>query len=63
MDIKSYEKIIEFLKNDIGLDDSTISLGVKLSKKHNTLLPVSMWSYGLIDCNELNKFYKFLYQN
>ena len=63
MDIKSFEKIIEFLKNDIGLDDSTISLGVKLSKKDNTLLPVSMWSYGLIDCKELNKFYKFLYQN
>tara|TARA_Y100000589_G_scaffold61583_1_gene52714 strand:+ start:150 stop:341 length:192 start_codon:yes stop_codon:yes gene_type:complete len=63
MDIKSFEKILEFLKNDIGLDDSTISLGVKLSKKDNTLLPVSMWSYGLIDCKELNKFYKFLYQN
>tara|TARA_B100000212_G_scaffold154750_1_gene116403 strand:+ start:885 stop:1076 length:192 start_codon:yes stop_codon:yes gene_type:complete len=63
MDIKSFEKIIEFLKNEIGLDDSTISLGVKLSKKDNTLLPVSMWSYGLIDCKELNKFYKFLYQN
>ena len=63
MDIKSFEKIIEFLKNEIGLDDSTISLGVKLSKKDNTLLPVSMWSYGLLDCKELNKFYKFLYQN
>ena len=63
MSTKSFEKIVEFLKNDIGLDDSTISLGVKLSNKNNTLLPVSMWSYGSIDYYELNKFYKFLYQN
>tara|TARA_Y100001978_G_scaffold198493_1_gene211016 strand:+ start:1026 stop:1217 length:192 start_codon:yes stop_codon:yes gene_type:complete len=63
MNNKSFEKIVEFLKNDIGLDESTISLGIKLANKNNTLLPVSMWSYGLIDCYELNKFYKFLYQN
>tara|TARA_Y100000589_G_scaffold331465_1_gene385145 strand:- start:2597 stop:2788 length:192 start_codon:yes stop_codon:yes gene_type:complete len=63
MDIKSIEKIKVFLKNELDLDDSSISLGVKLSSRNNTLLPISMWSYGLIDYDELDKFYKFLYQN
>ena len=59
---KSFEKIYDFLKYDLCLDDSCILLGLKLSSKNNTLLPISLWSYGIIDCEELDKFYKFLYE-
>ena len=63
MHTKSLKKIKNFLKNDLGLDDPSILLGLKLSYKNKSLLPVSMWSYGIIDYKELDKFYKFLYTN
>mgnify|MGYP001376410773 CR=1 FL=1 len=63
MNVKSFEKIQKFLKNELGLDDSSILLGLKLSNKNKSLLPVSLWSYGIIDHEELDRFYKFLYEN
>ena len=63
MNSKSFAKIKHFLKNDLGLSDSSILLGLKLSSKNKNLLPVAMWSHGIIDNLELEKFYKFLYEN
>ena len=63
MNIKSFNKIEEFLKLELGLNESTILLALKLSHENETALPISMWSYGLINSDELDKFYKFLYEN
>ena len=63
MKVKSFDEIQNFLKYELGLDDSTILLGLKLSHKNKALLPVSMWSYGILDYKELDKLYKFIYEN
>ncbi len=60
---KSFDEIQNFLKYELGLDDSSILLGLKLSYKNKALLPVSMWSYGILDNKELDKLYKFIYEN
>ena len=48
---------IYFLTNDIGLSESAINLGIKLSKKNKASLPITLWSYGLINIDELDSIY------
>ena len=56
-------EMIIYLFNVLGLDESTIELGIKLSIKNNTPLPILLWSYGMLTIEELDKLYSFLYQN
>ena len=55
-------EIIIYLFNVIGLDESSIELGIKLSIKNNTPLPILLWSYGMLSIEELDKLYSFLFQ-
>jgi len=55
-------EMIIYLFNVLGLDESTIELGIKLSKKNNTPLPILLWSYGMLTIDELDKLYSFLFQ-
>ena len=55
-------EMIIYLFNVLGLDESTIELGIKLSMKNNTPLPILLWSYGLLTIEELDKLYSFLFQ-
>ena len=55
-------EIIIYLFNVLGLDESTIELGIKLSTKNNTPLPILLWSYGMLTIEELDKLYSFLFQ-
>ena len=55
-------EMIIFLLNVLGLDESTIELGIKLSIKNNTPLPILLWSYGMLTIEELDKLYSFLFQ-
>ena len=60
-DYLSREMII-YLFNVVGLDESSIELGTKLSIKNNTPLPILLWSYGMLTIEELDKLYSFLFQ-
>ena len=57
------KKMIFFLFNEIGLKPSSIELGMKLSTKNNTPLPILLWSYGILTIEELDKLYSFLFRN
>ncbi len=59
----SNKKIISFLVNEIGLEESSIELGIKLSINNNSPLPILLWSYGLLTIEELDELYSFLFQN
>ena len=56
------KKMIFFLLDEIGLDHSSIELGLKLSKRKKTPLPILLWSYGMLTIDELDKLYSFLFQ-
>ena len=56
------KNMINFLLNDIGLEESSIELGIKLSIRNNTPLPILLWSYGMLTIEELDKLYSFLFQ-
>ena len=55
-------ELINYLFNVVGLDESSIELGIKLSIKNNTPLPILLWSYGMLTIEELDKLYSFLFQ-
>ena len=55
-------EMIIYLFDVLGLDESTIALGIKLSVKNNTPLPILLWSYGMLTIEELDKLYSFLFQ-
>ena len=57
------KKVIFFLLDEIGLSHSSIELGLKLSLRNNTPLPILLWSYGMLTIDELDKLYSFLFQN
>ena len=57
------QKIIYFLLDEIGLENPSIELAIKLSERNNAPLPILLWSYGIITFEELDKLYSFLFQN
>ena len=59
----SNKEIISFLVDEIGLKESSIELGIKLSLNNNSPLPILLWSYGLLTIEELDELYRFLFQN
>ena len=56
------KEMIIYLINEVGLEESSIELGLKLSIKNNTPLPILLWSYGMLTIEELYKLYSFLFQ-
>jgi len=57
-----YKEMIIYLLYELGLEESSIELGLKLSIKNNTPLPILLWSYGILTIEELDKLYSFLFQ-
>ena len=55
-------EMIIYLINVVGLEESSIELGIKLSIKNHTPLPILLWSYGMLTIEELDKLYSFLFQ-
>ena len=55
-------EMIFYLFNELGLEESSIELGIKLSTKNNTPLPILLWSYGMLTIEELDMLYTFLFQ-
>ena len=63
MEFNLSKKVILFLFHEIGLDESSIELGIKLSIKNKTPLPILLWSYGMLTIDELDKLYSYLFFN
>ena len=57
-----HKQMLIYLFNELGLKESSIELGLKLSKKNNAPLPILLWSYGMLTIEELDKLYSFLFQ-
>ena len=62
MDTSLSQSLKTFLLNEIGLDEPSIELALKLSKRNKTSLPIQLWSYGMLTIDELDKLYSFLFK-
>ncbi len=61
MNSKISNKVFIYLNKELGLSYNSIHLGIKLSMRNNTSLPLALWSYSIITTEELDKFYDFLW--
>ena len=61
MNSKISFKLLRYLNTELGLSYSSIHLGIKLSMRNNTSLPLALWTHSLITTNELDRFYNFLW--
>jgi len=61
MNSKISYKVLIYLNTELGLSYSSIHLGIKLSMRNNTTLPLALWSHSLISTDELDRFYNFLW--
>ena len=61
MNTEISDKVIIYLNKKIGISYPAIHLGIKLSKRNNTSLPLALWSYSLITTDELDKLYDFIW--
>ena len=57
-----HKEMIIYLFREVGLEESSIELGIKLSIKNNIPLPILLWSYGMLTIEELDKLYSFLFK-
>ena len=63
MDYELIKSLILFLSKEIGMEPSSIDLGIRLSLRNNIPLPISLWNYGMLSIEELDKIYGYLFQN
>ena len=57
-----HKQMLIYLIKEVGLKESTIELGLKLSIKSNASLPILLCSYGMLTIEELDKLYSFLFK-
>ena len=57
------DELCNFIIDKLGISHSALELGVKRSSLENTPLPIVMWSYGLINLNQLNTILFWLKEN
>ena len=62
MDQRTFIEINNFLLKEIGISSSAVNLGLKLAKENKTSFPITLWSYGILSTNDLNKLYGFIYK-
>ena len=62
MNNNASREMIIYLSDVVGLEESSIELGIRLSIKNKTPLPILLWSYGILTIEELDKLYSFLFQ-
>ena len=57
------EELCAFIIDKIGINKSTLELGIKRSCLENSPLPIVMWSYGLITLRQLKIILLWLKDN
>jgi hypothetical protein len=56
----SYERLIQFLRDDLRLAPSSIEMAIKYRERDQGPLPMILWRYGLITLEQLERIYDWL---
>ena len=55
-----YDRLIQFLQEDLRLSSSSIHLAMKHSQQDSGPLPMVLWRYGLVTLEQLDRIYDWL---
>ena len=53
-------RLIEYLKQEMGLTEDAIALAVRQAGALPNLLPIALWKYGLITAKQLDQIFDWL---
>ena len=54
--------LLQYLRQQIGLSDNALELGLKQAQLEQAPLPVVLWRYGLISLEQLGQVLDWQYQ-
>ena len=49
------QALLRFLRNELGLSDSAIAMGIRQSEVEQAPLPVVLWRFGLISLEQFEQ--------
>ncbi len=55
-----YDRLIQFLQEELCLSSSSIHLAVKHSEQDSGPLPMILWRYGLVTLEQLERIFDWL---
>ncbi len=55
-----YGKLIQFLKDELGLSPDSLEIAKKASEQNQGPIPMVLWQYGLVTIEELERIYDWL---
>jgi hypothetical protein len=56
----TYDRLIEFLKEELSLPDSSIAIAQRYTEQDPGPLPMILWQYGLVTLEQLDRIYDWL---
>jgi hypothetical protein len=58
--IHSNVELFEFLKEELGLTESSIALALRYCEQERGTLPMILWRYGFVSLDQLNQIFDWL---
>lgn len=55
-----FEKLLEFLRLDLGISQEALILAQKLNNPEPNILPIILWQYGILDRKQLDRVFDWL---
>jgi hypothetical protein len=53
-------RLIEFLRDEMGISESAIAMAQRHQDSTPNLLPMILWQYGLITLDDLNRIFDWM---
>ena len=54
------EKLIKFLRSDLGISPEAIVLAQKVENPEPNILPIILWQYGILNREQLDRVFDWL---
>ncbi|MDJ1183986.1 DUF2949 domain-containing protein [Roseofilum casamattae] len=58
---ETMQPLIQFLQQDLNLPATSIHLALRHHDSSPNLLPMTLWQYGLVTLEQLDKIYNWLF--
>lgn len=58
---QSLQPLIQFLQHDLNVPSASIRVALRHHHSTPSLLPMTLWQYGLITLEQLDKIYDWLF--
>jgi hypothetical protein len=55
-----YTQFIHFLKHDLAISESSLSLALRQWEQSHAPMPMILWQYGLVTLEQLDRIYDWL---